>query len=182
MFIRKRKNKGFGLIEVIVGITMLLLTSIAALTLARSVTRFERFNEQRLVAYNLAQMVMEETRRKRDSAWDDLKRETRWEDVADGQIIVDSLNDYYFNYGTEGDRCDDSGNDTIVCNLDNNEYTIVRQVAPLSQTISELDGTGIETMSDTVARRVFVDVMWFDQGQERHLDLTTILTDWKPMI
>ncbi len=174
-------ERGFGLIEVIVGIAMLLITATAALSIAHFTTKAERYNEKRIVAYNLAQEVMEEVRRQRDSAWDDFKSDTRWEA---GGIIVDNLDDFYFD-GTEGDGCTGGTGGDIQCTIGNTQYDISLRTNELSEVISQLHGHDSDDtldMADSVARRIYVDVSWLDAGTERNLTLVTLLTDWKPMI
>lgn len=182
----KRKNrlqKGFGLIEVIVGIAMLLITATAALSIAHFTTKAERYNEKRIVAYNLAQEVMEEVRRQRDSAWDDFKSDTRWEDTA-GKIIVDNLNNFYLS-GTTGDGCSGGSGGNIDCTIGGSKYQIEVKTEALGDVISKLHGhdtDGTDDMADSVARRIYVDVTWTDAGTDRNLTVVTLLTDWKPMI
>ncbi|MFA4930427.1 MAG: type II secretion system protein [Patescibacteria group bacterium] len=169
-------QSGFGLIEVIIGITMLLITSTAALSLSHTVTTAERLNEKRVVAYNLAQQVIEEIRRKRDSNWDDLKAETRWEDSD----ILDDLNNYY---ATTGSECEVQSTSEIVCDIDNTEYTVTKNIDELTDdNISGLHDIANDDrgsyISGTLAKRVEVVVEWFDKGEPQDLSLVTMLSDW----
>ncbi|MFZ5392521.1 MAG: type IV pilus modification PilV family protein [Patescibacteria group bacterium] len=176
-------QRGFGLIEVIVGIAMLLITATAALSIAHFTTKAERYNEKRIVAYNLAQQVVEEVRRQRDSAWDDFKSDTRWESTT-GEIVVDNLNNFYLN-GSTGDGCVSGGTGMIDCTIGGSDFDIEVQTEALGDVISKLHGhdiDGTDDMADSVARRVYVDVTWTDAGTDRNLTIVTLLTDWKPMI
>lgn len=169
-------QSGFGLVEVVIGITMLLITSTAALSLSHTVTTAERLNEKRVVAYNLAQQVMEEVRRKRDSNWDDLKSQTRWEDSD----ILDDLNSYYTTTGSE---CVVHSANEIKCDIDNSEYTISKTIDDLTNdNISGLhdidDDDRGSYISGTLAKRVEVKVEWTDKGRVEDLALVTLLTDW----
>lgn len=176
MFNFKNNEKGFGLVEVVIGITMLLITSTAALSLSHTVTTSERLNEKRVVAYNLAQQVMEEIRRKRDSNWDDLKSETRWETGG----ILDDLNSYYTTTGSE---CTVLSNDEIVCDIDNSEYTVTKTIDDLSDNnisgLHDIDNDDRGSyISGTLAKRVEVKVEWMDKGEVQDLAIVTMLTDW----
>jgi len=169
--IKKNKNdRGFSLIEVIVGITMLLLTATAALSLSKTVIRTENFNENRIIAYNLAQEAMEETRRSRDSSWDDLKSDTRWE--YDNSI--DALN-------SDNTTCEPSGDD-LLCDIEGRKFTLTRTIetvddfTSLHDISSTVRGTDVDS---SLAKRVYVKVAWQERGTDYDIVLTTILTDWK---
>lgn len=180
-------QRGFGLIEVIVGITMLILTATAALSLSRTSIKAEAFNNRRVVAYNLGQQIIEEVRRTRDSAWDDLNPDTRW--LIGDEALIESLENYE---GTQG-FCENSDEDgyAVMCTIENVPYHIAMEVENIDMTELQGDETddytpaslrpGV-TISDELSKRIFVDVMWNEAGSERHFELVTLLTDWKPAI
>lgn len=176
-----QQQEGFGLIEVIVGISMLLITAVAALSLSQTVIRTESFNEKRVMAYNLAQQVMEETRRSRDSSWDDLKSNTRWEDgsIDETEMLLGQQSGgvedgYSYECKPEAEE--------LKCVIKNEEFTVSRTVDPISDF---KDLNGIENslrgsdIDEDLARKVVVVVKWDERGAERTIDLTTVLTDWK---
>jgi type II secretory pathway pseudopilin PulG len=178
-----QQQEGFGLIEVIVGISMLLITSVAALSLSQTVIRTESFNEKRVMAYNLAQQVMEETRRSRDSSWDDLKSKTRW---SDGSGVSETIDDAEVLLGEQsGDSYECSVVETenvLNCKVENEEFTVSREILPMGNFAnlhdidSNLRGSDID---EDLARKVVVVVEWDERGVKRDISLTTVLTDWK---
>jgi|GEM_PF-2786761 len=183
----KNSERGFGLIEVIIGITMLILTATAALSLSRTSIRAEAFNSRRVVAYNLGQQIIEEVRRTRDSAWDDLNPETRW--LIGDEALINRLENYE---GTQG-FCENSDEDgyAVKCTIENVPYHIAMEVENVDMTELQGDEAGPYTpaslrpgvtISDELTKRIFVDVMWDEAGSERHFELITLLTDWKPAI
>jgi len=180
-------QRGFGLIEVIIGITMLILTATAALSLSRTSIKAEAFNSRRVVAYNLGQQILEEARRTRDSAWDDLNPETRW--LIGSEALIESLE----NYEGSQNFCEDSDEPdyAVKCTVDNIPYHIAMEVENVDMTELQGDEAGQYTpaslrpgvdISEDLAKRIFVDVKWDEAGSERHLELITLLTDWKPAI
>jgi len=183
-------DRGFGLIEVIVGLTMLVLTATAALALSRTSIKAESFNAQRVVAYNLAQQVMEETRRQRDSAWDDLNPETRW--LIGTDALIKSLD----NYVSTGGSCVGSDEEVgypVKCTLKTNDVYYIKTDVTNVNDISTLHGAsgdgygfyeerGATDISSELAKRVYIDVMWSERGSKRHFELISLLTDWKPAI
>lgn len=183
----KYSQRGFGLIEVIIGITMLILTATAALSLSRTSIKAEAFNSRRVVAYNLGQQILEEARRTRDSAWDDLNPETRW--IIGADALIERLDNYEGNQSF----CEDSDEPgyAVKCTVDNVPYHIAMEVENVNLTDLHGKQTGEYTpaslrpgvdISEDLAKRIFVDVKWDEAGSERHLELITLLTDWKPAI
>jgi hypothetical protein len=70
------------------------------------------------MAYNLAQEAMEETRRSRDSNWDDLKSDTRWE------------NDSIELLSSENTTCTEDGTN-LLCDIDGKKFTLTRTMRQL---------------------------------------------------
>jgi prepilin-type N-terminal cleavage/methylation domain-containing protein len=166
---KNKNNRGFSLIEVIIGITMLLLTATAALSLSKTVIRTENFNENRVMAYNLAQEAMEETRRSRDSNWDDLKSDTRWE------------NDSIELLSSENTTCTEDGTN-LLCDIEGKKFTLTRTIKPVD------NFTSLHDISDTIrgtdidgnlVKRVYIKVGWQERGAQREIVLVTLLSDWK---
>lgn len=180
-----QNNNGFGLIEVIVGISMLLITSVAALSLSQTVIRTESFNEKRVMAYNLAQQVMEETRRSRDSNWDDLKSTSRWS--ADSWTgVTDTIDDADVLLGEQsGDKykCEAVADEAkLNCTIENEDFIVSREISEIVnfQNLHDIDSTTRGTqIDDDLARKVVVVVEWDERGMKRDISLSTILTDWK---
>ncbi len=170
-------NKGFGLIEVIVGVTMLLITSIAALSLSQTVIRTESFNEKRVIGYNLAQQVMEETRRSRDSSWDDLKSDTRWGDgsIDESDVLLGEQTGNSY-------ECSIVSDNEIGCKVENEDFVVTREIQEVNN-FSNLHGITTDLrgsdIDDSLVRRVIVKVTWTERGAERDITLVTLLTDWK---
>lgn len=182
-----KQQEGFGLIEVIVGISMLLICATAALSLSQTVIRTESFNEKRVMAYNLAQQVMEETRRSRDSSWDDLKSSTRWsegETIDDSEILLGEQSGEIDQItGKKSYECTVvAGENKLDCTVENEKFTVSRQIlqmdnfSSLHDIDSNLRGSDID---EDLARKVVVVVTWDERGVQRDIALTTVLTDWK---
>ncbi len=178
-----KQSEGFGLIEVIVGITMLLMTAIAALSLSQTVIRTESFNEKRVMAYNLAQQVMEETRRSRDSSWDDLKSTTKWSAGADVSETIDDAEVLLGSESGDSFECQVVGTESkLNCEVENEEFIVSRAIEPIVnfQSLHDIDsslrGSGID---EDLARKVVVTVEWDERGMKRDISLSTVLTDWK---
>jgi type II secretory pathway pseudopilin PulG len=184
-------NSGFGLIEVIVGIAMLMVTATAAVSLAKTVVLSESNNTNRVIAYNLGQQVMEEVRRSRDSAWDDFKSGTRWlikDPSGNSTYLLDSLNNYGGGVCEKGSAT--AENEEIVnCTINNTKYKITKSAENVD--LSTLHGTDAlspskernnEKISPELTKRVMVKVEWSDRGAPRNLVLVTLFTDWRPAI
>ncbi len=72
------QSKGFGLLEVLISIAILVMVSGAAIALQISSTRGSINVKQDVVAYNLAQEAIEQVRQQRDSNWIDQNPQTSW--------------------------------------------------------------------------------------------------------
>lgn len=152
---KKRKQSGFGLVEVLVSISIISLVIVAFNQTAIYAYRNWEDARAKSVAYNLIQQITEDLRNRRDT-----NVNTTGNTWSGGTFPANSANGttlYYYTYYTVGGE----------------NYSVYWNIYPVSVTLPNLPA------SSTVKKKVTIEVRWTERVGVRTLKSVTYLTDWK---
>lgn len=162
-----KKNKGFSLLEVIIGIFIVSLAMVGILSLIIQNIQVQNINKNDLVAIQLAQEGVELVRRTRDNNW--LLANWAFLDIAD----VDAIKSF---------AIDSSGiTDGVV--MGDNNARLMTDTGYYLHAGSELSNFRriIETTNDYTASSTIVEckVQWTEKNQTHEQVVSEILHDWR---
>ena len=151
MRIATKRQAGFGLIEVIVSITIMTTILVALTYLSQSSFRAWEGAQSKTIAYNLLQRTIEELHNKRDT------------NIANGK-----------NWDTDFNTLIVSGKEDTI---NNKKFTTTVQMQPISVSVN-INGTPT-TKPTGLNDKFTVTVTWKDRTKSGELKGETYLTDWK---
>lgn len=186
-----------GLLETIVAIGVIVTGLISVLALVVSNLNTQREAALRYQAINIAREGLEIIRNRRDSNW--LDGRDSWDGISDGEALyiafdpelVDTQRVLFPEVSptlADSDQVCRRGDGILVQREDGCElidsaprFSRVFDIAALN--CSEIDEfAGIcdrLDRTDNIARRIMVTVGWQDRGQNRRINATELLYDWR---
>lgn len=175
----KGKLKGFGLMEVLISAVIIIIILSALVTIGRAAMSNNENLAERTQAIYLAQEGIETVRQIRDSNWIDGSNLTKW-NTLEGDTTVSS-GDYVLSYIT---------NKWILSNMDSYE-TI--SLGPTGKAVSFYRTINITAADDAImptpgnnpnlslqAIKATATVTWEFSGQTKRIEVSEILTNWRP--
>jgi type II secretory pathway pseudopilin PulG len=150
-------TNGFGLLEVIISISVIILVVGGTVTLGNSALRNNTISQERTVAYNLAREGVEVVRQIRDTKWINGTPDS-WADFGiTGSQDVQNVGDAWVFGSSLPHKIEDIDYSRVIT-ID--KYTLVGE------------------NTDETARKVTVKVTWRDYGRDFNVELNEILTNW----
>jgi len=153
-----QKQKGIGIIEVIICIAIITITFWSFTGIAKYSLRIQEQSKAKIEAINLTSEAIEAVRSIRNESWDNissLSLETKYYPIISENKWTLTLSD------------PDAINGTY-----NRSITIERVYRDANDNISE---SGIE---DNQTRKITALVEWNNRGQTKQINLSTYLTNW----
>lgn len=186
--VNKNNKKGFGLLEVLVSSSIIILVLGSVVFVGRQALANSTYSQQRAEAIFLAQEGLESVRQIRDTNWIDGSNKTEWDDLSydnnaytalAGQLS-DNYTLKYFNNVNVKQRyllTKEPSEETI--RLDNQDYVRIINIATPEGTILPGNGTN-DVHKDINALKVTVTVKWNFGGIDRTTNVSEVLTNWRP--
>lgn len=194
---RSVRVSAFTLVEVVLGMTILSVVMMAITSLAVVSMRANRSNIHRLTAYYLAQESLEGLRNVRDSNW---LQNTTWNEGAaattedtfssDGYYLIDyvpwAMDSMPWTLTYLGSDASALDEDTGTLYLATSSSEFVFYLHDNTQTQYTYEDSGYRrtlalsysaTGEDWV--EVTATVYWVDYGEERSVEVSTVLSDWR---
>lgn len=177
-----RAQNGFGIIEVLIASSIMMVVIFAMTATGRSALRGTTYLHERAQATYLAQEAIEQTRQVRDSYWLDDSNVTNFEEFTN--YAVDSSKKWITFYDPTSSTfkiiASDASNNSI--NIDNLIFTRTLSFAPVTNgdTIMPADGSFSNEARAQNAVKVTVNVEWQSSGQTKSISMSEILTNWRP--
>jgi len=153
-----QSQKGIGLIEILVGLSIISIVFLSFLVLAQYSLRAQEYSKSKIEAINLASEVIEANQSVRDENWNTLAAlslETQYYPVISG--IKWTL----------------TTTDPGLINGIYNRWVILERV--YRDANDDINSSGIE---DIQTRKATAFVEWNDHGQIKQINLITYLTNW----
>lgn len=177
---KKRNKKGFSLIEVIIGISIITLIITAAAEVTQTSIKMGSITAHELIAHHLAEEGLEVVRNTRDTNW--MRNEGWKKGLDDGvtYLIIDNDQPRDFNgQMTEPPwKLIKKDGPEMPPDLANQMYRreITISYAPLTVNAST---PADPTAEQTEVMNVTSTVLYTDRNKEKNMTLKTQLTDWK---
>jgi Tfp pilus assembly protein PilV len=174
------KRNGFGLLEVVVAVGIVILVVAAVVSLSQFVLRGYVTVGARTTAYQLAQQGVEVARAIRDTGTLDAKPNTYW----DTGLPV-NVNSYRANFRVS---CGQSAvcpwellsNRTEAITLDGINYTRSIFIENAGLSGSECDPNCSGAAGENAnTRKIRVNVSWTEGTRAQSVEITTFLTNWR---
>lgn len=146
---------GFGLVEVIVSITIMVVIVIALTYLSQSAFRTWETAQSRTVAYNLVQKTIEDLHNKRDAS------------IAKGQ-------DWTTDFATVLNQYKDP---VASVKINNKDFYVTAIMEPRDNV--QVPINGVMTTKPGLMKKFTITVKWKDRQRDGELKGETYLTDWK---
>lgn len=177
----KMNNKGFGILEVLISIGIIVVVATSSVSLTRSVLERNVISMQRTQAYNLVKEGLERARNLRDTTWVDEESSKTFESFEDigneGFSIVLKDDSMGFEVKSESEKISMNDSEEI-------EFTRTYYIEKLDREdllVRSLNATIEEESSiEEYFRNVEVNVSWDYKNKTYDVSAATILTDWKP--
>jgi len=153
-----QKQKGIGIIEVIICIAIIAITFWSFTGIAQYSLKIQEQGKAKIEAINLASETIEAVRSVRNENWDNISSlllETKYYPIISENKWALTLN-----------------NPGLISETYNRSVTIERVYRDINDDISE---TGIE---DNQTKKVTALVEWDDRGKTKEINLSTYLTNW----
>jgi len=155
---KQQKQKGIGMIEVIVCLTIIAITFWSFLELVRYNLRIQEQTQAKIAAMILAAETIEAVRSVRDENWDNLAALS----LGTRYYPVISTNKWTFT----------STNPGLVNGIYDRWFILEKVYRNVDEDIS---GSGME---DPETKKIIAFVEWTDRSQTKQIDLITYLTNW----
>jgi len=171
---------GFGLLEVMIGVTILTMVVGGVLYLERAAIKSNALSREKTQAYNLGREVVEIIRASRDTKW-----------------IDEQLNDWNEDFSGVNKTCILGSSNLISCSSGENSeeitlgntkyerYFILDNISSgnfnnelISQTNSEFFTTDTNT-DNKVITKLTVVIKWQSYGKTNTAEIPVVLSDWK---
>ena len=197
--INKNYKKGFGLLEVLISIIIIVLILTSLVLIGRKALSNSLYLQQRAQAIYLAQEGIELIRQTRDTNWIDGNDQTQWNTLltsgaSSGQgkqyklVFVDDLKRYLLER-LEGTGGDNAAGEKIEFSEQGDNGKIKETVFYRTVTASTIEGEEGSILigdgeNDIVpnknAIKVTVIVKWQFDGLVKTTSVSEILTNWRP--
>ena len=168
-------KKGFGLLEVLLSAVIIIIILAALVTIGRAALNNNEYLAQRAQAIYLAQEGLEMTRQIRDTNWIDGENTTKWNTLdrittptATGDYSLIFLNNWKLGMPTTGENILVGG---VIFNRKINISSANDNLLPTLTNNPNLSDYAIKIKST---------VTWTYSGQSKNVELSEILTNWRP--
>lgn len=171
---------GFGLLEVMIGVTILTMVVGGVLYLERAAIKSNVLSREKTQAYNLGREVVEIIRASRDTKWID-EQLNDWNEDFSGvnkTCILDSNNLISCSSG-------ENSGEVILGNTKYERYFTLDNISSgnfnselISQTDSEFFTTDTNT-DNKVITKLTVVIKWQSYGKTNTTEIPVVLSDWK---
>lgn len=151
-------QKGFGLIEIIVSLTIIIVVFISFLELAKYTLKIQEYNQTRIEAINLAAETIEAVRSNRNENWDNFA------------ALLTGIK--YYPIISEN-KWALTATDPGLINQTYSRWVILETVYRDGN--DDISASGIE---DDQTRKITSIVEWIDRGEIKQTTLITYLTNW----
>lgn len=178
-FLGSSRKKGFGLMEVLISAVIIIIILSALVTIGRAALSNNEGLAQRAQAIYVAQEGLELVRQIRDSNWIDGVSETKWNTL--NPISSPIAPTIPGNYGLA-----DWGSSKWVLGSYTSGTTATIGGIVFTRKINISDATGLlpvatgSTSLSPYAMKVKSIVTWTYAGQNKSVELSEILTNWRP--
>jgi len=153
-----QQQKGFGIIEAIVCIAIIMITFWSFTGIAKYCLKIQEQNRVKIEAVNLASEAIEAVRSVRNENWDNIS-----------SLLLETK---YYPIISENKWTLILSNPGVINGTYNRSITLERVYRDTSDNISE---SGIE---DNQTMKIIALVEWNDRGQTKQINLSTYLTNW----
>ena len=174
----KKFNKGFGLLEVLVSASIIIMILSSVVFIGRQAIVNSTYLQQRAQAIYLAQEGLEQIRQIRDTNWIDRNSNTEWNDwVFDGSNYSAPSGKYNLKYMGSPKRTllvKDAASSGEIINLDKQDFKRFIEVESVGNALPAV------TNKDISSLKVTVRVKWSNGGTNRETNVSEILTNWRP--
>lgn len=173
----RRKTKGFGLIEVLIASTIIVMTISSLTFVARGALTSTDRTQDRIQAANLAAEGIEIVRTIRDTNWIDRIPLTGWGNwVGSGFSLVTVGSSYKINYSSN--RFHLVKNQTESINLNGSIFTRTIQV----DSIEDASSTGLMPGSNKadLQKQAYKVTAKVTTPSKAEINVSEILTNWRP--
>ncbi|HRY60470.1 MAG TPA: type II secretion system protein [Patescibacteria group bacterium] len=153
------KQSGFGLVEVIVSIGIMILILTFVTFLAQQTFQTWENAQSKTAAYNLVQRTIEELHNVRDT------------NIANGLNWDTNLDDAWLTSSSYKDGKKDR--------INNKDFTTTITITPIQQVPLYINGASTPTPKDGLKKKFTIIVTWKDRNKDGELKGETYLTDWK---
>jgi len=197
--IGKKYQKGFGIMEVLVSGVIIIIILAALVFIVRAAMNNSMYLQQRAQAIYLAQEGIELSRQIRDSNWIDGSNTTQWDDLWDNGGSIEEVikGCYQILYNDNGDNrhwLTDRGivADLDACkaidkqNIEVDQVTFNRKIYIDRDTFKPGELIPDDTTAETNvypannAIKVTAIINWDFNGQAKSVDVSEIITNWRP--
>lgn len=153
-----QQQKGFGLIEIIVSLTIIIIVFVSFLELAKYTLKIQKYNQTRIEAINLAAETIEAVRSNRNENWDNFAA------LVTGIEYYPVILENKWTLTTI---------DPGLINQTYSRWVILETV--YRDANDDISASGLE---DNQTRKITAVVEWIDRGETKQTILTTYLTNW----
>lgn len=153
-----QEQKGFGIIEIVICISILVITFWSFTGIAQYCLKIQEQSKTKIQAMNLAAETIESVRSIRNESWDNISSlllETKYYPVISENKWTLTLN-----------------NPGLISGTYDRSVTLERVYRDANDNISE---SGTE---DDQTKKITALVEWNDRGQTKQINLSTYLTNW----
>lgn len=154
-----QSQKGIGLIEILVGLSIITIAFLSFLVLAQYSLRAQEYSKSKLEAISLASEVIEATQSVRDENWNN--------------IVSLSLETQYYPVISDNKWTLTTINPGPISEI-YNRWVILEKV--YRDANDDISSSGTE---DIQTRKVTTFVEWDDHGNIKQISLVTYLTNWQ---
>lgn len=182
----KEFNKGFGLLEVLVSSSIIIMVLSSVVFIGRQAIVNSTYLQQRAQAIYLAQEGLESVRQIRDTNWIDRNSDTEWNYLVltGSTYSVPSNGNYILKYESFKKRTllnKDTTPSGELINLDKQDFNRFIKVENITSSASILPEDGLNITNKAInSMKVTVEVKWTNGGVERKTNVSEILTNWRP--
>lgn len=177
-------KKGFGLLEVLISAVIIIMILSALVLIGRAAMANSDYNQQRAQAIYLAQSNIEIVRQIRDTNWIDGVNSTQWntlESIAGQPRTIPDYDCYVsvtnFDYSFEryALRRDNGCNFIASTSIGSVTYRYTVSISPATGLLP----LPAQTLNDS-AIKVNSLVRWQYNGQQKEVEASELITNWRP--
>ena len=199
MYIHSKKSSGFGIAEVLIASTIIVMIIFALTAAGRSALRSSLYLQERAQATYLAGEGIEQIRQIRDSNWlDSNTPKTDWSSFdltsavakdypkdASGNsyanLSFDSVKNRY-KLSTPADTPPAVPELITLNGVDFSRTVVLQQIEKdqLGKLLPTDTTAGTDVEADINSIKVTVKIDWSNNGHPKHLSVSEILTNWRP--
>ena len=179
---KNQRRKGFGLLEVLLSAVIIIIILAALVTIGRAALNNNENLIERSQATYFAQEGIEMVRQIRDTNWIDGDNTSKWDTLvwaSSAYTTTDDSKEYGLQYEQAKFRVlllESPAGDELT--LNNVKYT--RKITVNSVDSSDLIPNGSGTNLKPYALKVTSTVTWNFSGQPKTIELSELITNWRP--